>query len=144
MAEIKLIPLDAERLAAIPDEWIDERTRSFLLSRLGDEWGPHAIVLAETMVGHAGFHGPPGANGIGRREVLEIGYTVFPPFRGRGHATAAVRLLIAYARERGVDELLASVRADNAASLGVLRRAGFVETGLRNPEDELVFELPTL
>ena len=24
------------------------------------EWCPHAVVLAGTMIGHAGYHGPPG------------------------------------------------------------------------------------
>ncbi len=97
------------------------------------------------MVGHAGFHGPPGVNGLRKREAVELGYTVFPPFRGRGYATEAASALLAWARkEHGVSRFVASVAPGNDPPLAIVRKLGFVQTGERwDDEDgvELVFEL---
>jgi GNAT acetyltransferase-like protein len=65
------------------------------------QWLVRAIVLpgARTrMIGHAGFHGPAGVNGTKKPGALEIGYTVFEPFRTQGYATEAVVALIEWAR----------------------------------------------
>ena len=164
----ELLPLDTATLEAlvegrhgeaeyrlgvrIPVGWPDENDMSFLRLRLGqlrgdparDEWPVHALVLGREMVGHAGYHGPPGANALGAPDAVEVGYTVFEPHRGRGYATNAVRELVGRARERGVSRVLASIAPDNAPSLAIVRKLGFRQVDeVEDEEDgrELVFEL---
>lgn len=102
-------------------------------------WCARAVVDREgAMVGHAGLHGPPlslaealadpsyeGSPGPPADRVVEIGYTVFPDWRGRGYATEAARGLIGWAREQGVEVVLATARPSNEPSHAVLRRCGF-------------------
>ncbi len=91
------------------------------------------------VAGHCGFHGPPRA--VGR---AEIGYTVFPAHRGQGLATEAAAALVAWAWERGEMTVFASVAPANLASLAVVRKVGFVQTGVQMDEidgQELVFEV---
>jgi [ribosomal protein S5]-alanine N-acetyltransferase len=79
-----------------------------------------------------------------------LGYWVVPPERGRGVATAAVRLIVPWALGAlGMRRLEAWVEPDNLASQGVLRSTGFQQEGrLRNfltidgrPSDALVFSI---
>jgi [ribosomal protein S5]-alanine N-acetyltransferase len=141
--------------ADVPRAWPDPHDARFLRLRLEQmerepevqEWLVRAVVLREperVMVGHAGFHGPPGVNGPGRAGALELGYTIFPPFRGRGYATEVATALMAWARtERDVREFIASVGPDNAPSLAVVGKLGFRQTGEQWDEEdgrELVFE----
>jgi ribosomal-protein-alanine N-acetyltransferase len=91
------------------------------------------------VVGCCGFHGPPGA--VGR---AEIGYPVFPAYRGRGLGTEEAAALVAWAWERGEMTVFASVGPSNPPSLAVVRRVGFVQTGVQMDEidgEELVFEV---
>jgi ribosomal-protein-alanine N-acetyltransferase len=142
--------------AAIPEAWPEERDERWLRRRLEQmqsdanvqQWLPRALVLRDAervMVGHAGFHGEPGVSGTGKPGVLELGYTVFPPYRRRGFATeAAVALMDWAGRERGIQHFIASVAPDNPASLSTVRKLGFVQTGEQWDEEdglELVFEL---
>jgi len=103
-------------------------------------WRARAIVRIsdERMIGHAGFHGPPDDTGM-----IEIGYTVFPAFRGNGYATEAARRLLELAKEIGATTFRASVSPDNAASLAIVRKLGLVKTGERMDDVdglEFVFE----
>jgi RimJ/RimL family protein N-acetyltransferase len=149
---------DAERIAgfSLPPDWPDAHDLGFLRLRLGQirgdparrEWLVHALVLpgpARPMVGHAGFHGPPGVNAKAAPRAVEVGYTVFEPFRGRGYATEAVRALVSWAsRKHGITHFVASVGPDNEPSLAIVRKLGFRETGEHWDEDdgpELEFEL---
>ena len=105
------------------------------------DWVVRAVVVEpEGVVGHAGFHGPPDADG-----VVEVGYTVLPDLRGRGYARAALAALVAEAAASpDVRRVRASVQPDNPASLAVVRGAGFVHVGEQvDDEDglELVHEL---
>lgn len=140
--------------ASIPDDWPDERDARILRLRLeqmrddpgAQPWLVRGLVLDETahMVGHAGFHGPPGTNGAGVPDAVEIGYTIFDRFRRSGYATEAVRALIAWAREQGITTIIASIAPDNEASLAIVRRLGFVPAGEQRDEEEgleLVFRL---
>jgi ribosomal-protein-alanine N-acetyltransferase len=139
---------------AIPDGWPDDHDRRFLAFRLrqtSDDptrapWLVRAIVVPENreMIGHIGFHGPPGINA--RREPLavEVGHTIFPAHRRQGYAGEAVRALLAWAREQGIDHFIASVSPENEPSLRLVRRLGFAEVGRHwDDEDgeELEFEL---
>jgi [ribosomal protein S5]-alanine N-acetyltransferase len=136
----------------LPEDVVREGTRRFFELRLRQmredarflEWCPHAVVLDGTMIGHAGYHGPPGVNAKQSPDAVEIGYTIEEPYRGRGHATAAATELLRRAEERGVRHFIASCAPTNEPSLAVIRKLGFTQTGeAMDDEDglELVFEL---
>ena len=64
-------------------------------------------------------------------EAADVGYWLFPPFRGYGYARRALTLLCA-AAERGIDglaEIAAHVEPDNVASLRTAEAAGFRRAG---------------
>jgi ribosomal-protein-alanine N-acetyltransferase len=142
--------------AAIPRSWPDEHDARFLryrMRQLSDDptarpWLVRAVVRREPdreVVGHAGFHGPPGVNAKQDPTAVELGYSVFEPHRGRGYATEAVRALMEFAQaEHGIERFIASVAPNNAPSLAIVHKLGFVQTGEQWDEEdglELVFEL---
>jgi [ribosomal protein S5]-alanine N-acetyltransferase len=108
-------------------------------------WCPHAVVLGGQMIGHAGYHGPPGVNSTNNPAAVEFGYRIFAPYRGRGYATQAARMLMDLAEElEGIRQFVLSVAPDNEPSLALVRKLGFVRTGEHIDEEdglELVFEL---
>lgn len=59
-----------------------------------------------------------------------IGYWVSSEYVGKGIATAALALACDYAASMGVHRIEATVRADNTASIKVLKNCGFVEEGV--------------
>jgi len=136
----------------LPEEFPREGGLRFFALRLRQmrdderfrEWCPHAVVLEGRMIGHAGYHGPPGVNAKQIAEAIEIGYTIEKPFRGNGYATAAASELLRLAEERGVRHFVACTSPDNEPSLAIIRRLGFRQTGEAMDEEdglELVFEL---
>jgi [ribosomal protein S5]-alanine N-acetyltransferase len=137
----------------LPEEFPSQGEKGFLGLRLRqmreDEqfrtWCPHAVVLGGLMIGHAGYHGPPGINSTQSPDAVEFGYRIFPPYRGRGYATEAARRLMDLAEERaGIRHFVLSVGPDNEPSLAIVRKLGFVRTGERMDEEdglELVFEV---
>lgn len=84
------------------------------------------LVLAESMVvGRAGFHGQPDDDG-----VVEIGYAIDPLHRRRGHASAAVRIMLDVARGLPrVKVVRAAVGVGNYASRRLLDQFGFRKVG---------------
>ena len=144
---------------SVPEGWPDAHDDGFLRSRRAQmeadpsvaQWVRGVVVPGSAplraLAGHAGFHGPPGVNGSGIAGALEVGYTIFQAYRGRGYATEAVAALIAWAdREHGVRHFFASVAPDKVPSLAVVARLGFVRSGERwDDEDGLehVFERRT-
>ena len=143
----------AEALAVeLPDRFPPEDAMRFFALRLRQmrederflEWCPHAVVLEGRMIGHAGYHGPPGINAKQSHDAIEIGYTIEEAFRGNGYATAAAGELLRMAEERGVRHFVACTSPDNEPSLAIIRRLGFLQTGEAMDEEdglELVFEL---
>jgi RimJ/RimL family protein N-acetyltransferase len=113
------------------------------------EWLVRAVVLRDgrEVVGHAGFHGRPGKNSKCDPEAAEVGYTILPTHRGQGLATETAQALVRWANEKHqVPRFILSIAPDNAPSLAVARKLGFVQTGeVWDDEDgvELVFELET-
>jgi len=91
------------------------------------------------MVGHAGFHLPPGDPVIGRWAPggVEVGYRVFTAHQRRGYATETLRALVAFAREQGVRHILAVTSTGNAPSIAVLRRCNFRYGGRIEDEEGL-------
>jgi [ribosomal protein S5]-alanine N-acetyltransferase len=145
---------EAARLMEVelPEGFPREGAKRFLAMRLRqmredkrfEQWCPHVIVLEGRMIGNAGYHGPPGVNATEDETAVEIGYVIEPPFRGHGHATAAVVELLRRAEERGIRHYIASVSPSNDPSLAIVRKLGFVQTGERMDDEdglEFVFEL---
>jgi ribosomal-protein-alanine N-acetyltransferase len=159
---LELVPLDAEQIEglldggelsfAVPLDWPDEHDARFLRLRLRQlheqperiDWPVYAIVRDGEMVGHIGYHGPPGVNARHAEDAVEVGYTVFFEHRRQGIAGEAVRGVLTRTRERGIERVIASIAPSNYPSLALVRRLGFVEVGRhRDDEDgeELEFEL---
>lgn len=94
-----------------------------------------------SVVGVAGFHGPPDANGM-----VEVGYRVDPAHRRRGYARAILTELLRWAAtETGVRTVRASISPDNVASLATIAGFGFSRVGeLWDDVDglETLFEVP--
>ena len=143
---------EAARLlgAVVPSDWPGDGER-VLRWRLDEitanpdvqPWLVRAIVLREPerrMIGSVGFHDPPGPE-----RKVEVGYGVWPEYQRQGYAQEAVEALFAWAeREHGIRRFVASVGPWNAPSLGLVRKLGFLQTGVRMDEydgEELVFEL---
>ncbi|HEY8829973.1 MAG TPA: GNAT family protein [Candidatus Limnocylindria bacterium] len=136
---------------AIPDEFPGDalglvRFRRDQIADHGDwlPWSLRAIVLREperTMVGYANFHGPPGVNDLARPGAAETGYTVFAAHRSRGFATETAQAMMDWAaHEHDVREFISGVTLDNAPSLRVNDKLGFVRTG-DFVDGEVIFEL---
>ena len=104
-------------------------------------WIAQAVVAEpeDVVVGHAGFHGPPDAEGS-----VEVAYSVDPAYRRRGYARAMLTALLARAdADPAVRLVKASIRPDNAGSLATIAGFGFAKVGEQwDPEDglEFVFE----
>jgi ribosomal-protein-alanine N-acetyltransferase len=119
---------------AAPSEWPPEHggpqmrqwLRDAIAAAPGTQgwWSWYVVARVagdDTLVGIAGFKGPPDGSG-----TVEIGYSVIPAFRRRGYATAAVGLLVAHAFADGrVHEVAAETLPVLAPSQGVLRKCGF-------------------
>ena len=97
-------------------------------------FGYYQIIEDGLVIGGIGFHGPP------RAGVLEVGYGVVPKVRGRGVATAALRLVVTIARSSGgVSRLIGRTTPDNLASQQVMRAVGMRVAG--EDEEFLHFEM---
>ncbi|GAA5164517.1 MULTISPECIES: GNAT family N-acetyltransferase [Amycolatopsis] len=120
--------LAAELQAAVSDDWLDILPAEENLAAVREDpaaspWLSRALVLRETreLVGEAGFHHPPDELG-----VVELGYEVLPAHRRRGYATEAIRALTDWAYSTGdASSVYATIAADNAASIGLVRALGF-------------------
>lgn len=107
-------------------------------STSADPW-VHGFSLVlrdtDTVVGSAGFKGPP-ADG-----VVEIAYGLSPEYQGKGYATEAAEALTAYAFDSGkVRVVRAHTLPESNASGRVLTKCGFQRIGeVIDPEDGLVW-----
>ena len=81
-----------------------------------------AILRDHALVGVIGLHFADG-------QVPELGYWLGEPYWGFGYASEAAIALVVAARAAGAHALRSRALVNNAGSLGVLRKAGFVETG---------------
>lgn len=126
--------------ASVPASWrsAEERALAVQRDRLQQapdaaHWLMRAIVRRSdrVMVGHIGFHGAPGMEHLVSIApgAVEMGYTVFPEFRGQGIATEAARALMDWAAMQGVLRVVASIAPDNAPSLRIAEKLGFARWG---------------
>jgi RimJ/RimL family protein N-acetyltransferase len=136
--------------ATLPLDWpgdaartLRRRVRQLEANAAEQPWLLRAMVLrnpSRQLVGRIGFHAPPDARGS-----LEVGYGVERAYRRRGYASEATRAMLGWATaQHGIRHFVASVAPTNVASLALVRRFGFVQTGAQwDDEDgeELVFEL---
>ena len=87
------------------------------------------------VVGACGFKGHPVQGRV------EIGYGVSPSLRGQGHASAAVEALLAIAFSSGrANEVLAQVGTKNPASTRVVAKLGFIASGTRVDDEEILVQ----
>lgn len=111
------------------------QTASYLQDQPRDpEWGCFLAIDAATgqVVGTCGYKGGPADDGS-----VEAAYFTFPPFEGRGFATAMATELRMRAGERRV---IAHTLPERNASCRVLEKAGFAYEGeVVDPEDGLVW-----
>jgi RimJ/RimL family protein N-acetyltransferase len=144
-AESEIGAIVPENLPDTLDNFLQFRIADLELDPAAQPWLGRAIVLTEAdgtrrIIGSAGFHSPPDAEGR-----VEIGYRVEPAYRRRGVATEVVRALFDWAaREHGVQRFRASVAPLNMPSLAIIRRFGFRQVGVQIDDidgEELVFEL---
>jgi RimJ/RimL family protein N-acetyltransferase len=107
--------------SSLPHE-TEERTREWLQSMIDAPAGVSEDYVIEhqgRVIGKAGCHRLP-----------EIGFILDPDFWGQGLAREALEAVIAHIfATRPVDALIADVDPRNRASLGLLSRLGFRETG---------------
>ena len=107
-------------------------------------WSIRAMILKETgdIVGSINCHDKPlafehdGETG----PMIEMGYTVFGPFRRQGIATEAINGLAAMARQKSVRWVRLSISPANEASLALARKLGAIKIGTQvddidGPED---------
>ena len=89
-------------------------------------WSHWFAVEGREIVASLGVKDPINADG-----AVEIGYGVAPLRRGAGRGTAALAALLPVLRAQDVRVVLAEVGQDNAASVRVLQKNGFAQTGTR-------------
>lgn len=103
-------------------------------------WGDSLVVLVDEprVVGSVVFHGHP-ADG-----VAEVGYSIEDSSRGHGLATEATRACVEWALEQdGIAAVQATTFEWHRASLGVIRKLGMTQIGVRDHDtlgELLVFE----
>ena len=132
-----------EHFPRLGGEWISKRRNQVLADAAWEPWSLRAMLLREEqrMVGFTSFHGPPGLNSTEAPGAAEVGYTVFPEFRGRGFATETCRAMLEWARrEHGVRHFISSIEPSNGPSLRVGEKLGFTSLGMIL-DGELIFEL---
>ena len=111
-----LIPADEEEMKALIAEW-----------NRGEAQGKRFYMLLIEADGE-----PCGLVSLFEKERgASLGISVQPDFQRRGIGTEAVRLAAESALACGWENLLSECRTDNAASIALHERCGFMRTGER-------------
>ncbi len=116
--EAGLPPVDADTLRMMLREQLPMLKERGLLA-------PYLIDDGAVLGGISLHHFDP------MRDVVEVGYWLFPHARGRGVATRSVRALLDHAFANGIWRAEAHVRVGNTASERVLERLGFRHEGIK-------------
>ena len=110
-------------LAADEEQW-----------RLGGPRRRLAVRVGGELVGGCEAH-------VRAATFATLSYWTFPPYRRRGYASRAARLLAEWVlAELGADRVEVHVEDDNVGSRAVARAAGFSRTGRRTSGGPLVYE----
>ena len=124
--------LNVEVTGEWPPQFYDADAVRYTLEHLRanpgeNDWGFYYVVLPKrdegpaTVIGAAGFKGPPDANG-----EVELGYGIIPAQQRRGFATEAVRGMTKFAFEDArVRTVVGQTIPSLVGSIGVLEKAGF-------------------
>ena len=135
------VPEGLESRAApesMPPAFVASRSLELAAAGHPAPWSTTFLIVSDQdnrIVGGCGFKTAP------RSGRVEVGYGVSPTVRGRGAATAALKLLLHNAFEAGATEVLAEVAPSNHASTRVVQKAGFVQVGARvDNENEYVVQ----
>ncbi len=134
----------------LPEAWFDEAWVSELRLKQWTEdpsygpWSVRAIGLKDTgqIIGNMNCHHAPMPFMIAGEAMLavEMGYTIFEPWRRRGFVTEAIQGFTKWAMAQGVQALVLSISPDNAASLSLAAKLGGEKIGsqvdeIDGPED---------
>ncbi|MFO1120968.1 MAG: GNAT family N-acetyltransferase [Hyphomicrobiales bacterium] len=96
-------------------------------------WSIRAIAERQSgaIVGYMNAHDRPRdfSHGGETGPVVEIGYTIFGPWRRRGYATEMIGGFARFAKQKGVRWIRLSISPDNAASLALARKLHARKTG---------------
>lgn len=83
----------------------------------------YGLLREGELIGVVGLHFVDG-------DTPELGYWLGEPYWGLGYATEAAHAVVEAARAAGAKALRSRARSTNTGSRNVLRKLGFVETGL--------------
>jgi len=110
-------------------EMLREMVKPVRAAHNGGDW---LILEGGEVVGLISLKAPADANGM-----VEIGYGIAEARQRRGHASAALALMLQeLAHDTSIRTLTAETAVANFASQRVLEKNGFVRTGMRaDPED---------
>lgn len=125
---------------AVPADLLAEPTSLvFAKARLDEDpayqpWSTRAMILPgeRRMVGHIRFHTRPDPDCLHfyARDAVEFGYRVFAEYRRRGYAREAAGAVMDWAGSSfGIRRFIVSISWDNAPSLALAARLGFVRVG---------------
>lgn len=138
-------------LSIAPDWFQEQRLMKLRLEQLVSKpgfqpWCLRAIALSEEqiMVGHIGFHTPPGAEYL--RDIasqgVEFGYTIYAPFRRLGYAREACEALMDWAyRKMQVSEFVVTISPENISSKRIAEGFGFNRVGSHIDEEDGLEEI---
>lgn len=137
-------------------DWLEEK--DLIRLRMNDyradkkyiSWGLHAVGLRASleMVGFIGFHTRPDPEYLQpvAPNAVELGYTIFLPYRRRGFAEEAIRGMLDWAvRSHPLENFIASVSPTNLASTALVKKLGFQKISEQIDEIdglEFVYRLP--
>lgn len=140
-----------------PGEWLAAQSLiRFRLAQLQADptllpWLLRAVILRSTgaMIGYVTFHTAPNPEYLQpiAAGAVEIGYSIYPPFRRQGYAKEAVAALMAWAgQEHGVKCFVLSISPDNEPSLRIAKHFGFCKVGsdideIDGPKDIFLLEI---
>jgi [ribosomal protein S5]-alanine N-acetyltransferase len=142
-------PLDVEPPATWPPPFNDRRSQLWFARRVQREHGdpgwllwyvvrqPDSVWDRRILVGNGGFTGAPDSRGS-----VEIGYSLLPPWHGRGYGTELAAALVGWAfSHEHVQRVLAVTYPSLIASIRVLEKNGFQRTCRGSAAGSVVFEL---
>ena len=141
--------LTTERLleCTIPDDAaLDRMPLAARLDRIRADaavqpWLLRAMIdrSSRIMIGHIGFHTAPRPSYLAAvaPDGVELGYTVYVPFRRRGYATEAVLALMHWAYTQHAQRcFVVSVSPQNLASTAMAHALGFTRCGSHIDDDD--------
>lgn len=82
------------------------------------------IVGGGTFLGSISLRWQPGGDDLPPHVLGHLGYAILPAHRGRGHATAALTLMLGEARARGLRRVELIVDPGNLSSIRVIENTG--------------------